>query len=200
MKETTNSKAIEGKNVVNQENFKPEESKKDGNFTPVEQLRKQARENVKAGAVTEGYTGDKEAVIKMLNEALATELVCVLRYRKHYFMAKGLDSEPVAEEFLAHSNEEQGHADKIALRITQLGGDPDLNPDRLTLKSHAEYKDVKTLEEMIFENLVAERIAIDSYREMIEFVASCDPTTRRILEEILEVEEEHADELADLIS
>lgn len=199
MKETTNSKA-EGKNAVNQENFKPEECKNSGKFTPVEQLRKQARENVKAGAVTEGYNGDKEAVIKMLNEALATELVCVLRYRKHYFMAKGLDSEPVAEEFLAHSNEEQGHADKIALRITQLGGDPDFNPDRLTQKSHAEYKDVKTLKEMVFENLVAERIAIDSYREMIQFVAGCDPTTRRMLEEILEVEEEHADELADLIS
>lgn len=170
-------------------------------FTPnVEELRKRARKDVEEGAVTKGYPGEKEAIIEMLNAALATELVCVLRYRKHYYMAKGIDSEPVAQEFLEHANEELAHVDKLAVRIAQLGGNPDLNPNTFLARSHSEYVEADNLKDMINENLVAERIAIDSYRAMIEFIGGSDPTTRRLLEEILEVEEEHADELADLIS
>ena len=169
-------------------------------LSSVEELRKRARKNVEEGAITEGYGAQREKIIELLQEALATELVCVLRYRKHYYMAKGIDSEPIAAEFLAHSNEELAHADRLAVRIAQLGGDPDLNPATLLSRSHAEYVDVKDLKAMINENLVAERIAIDSYREMIDFIGASDSTTRRILEEILEVEEDHADELADLIA
>lgn len=170
-------------------------------FSPnVEELRKRARKDVEEGAVTKGYPAQKEAIIKMLNDALATELVCVLRYRKHYYMAKGIDSEPVAQEFLEHADEELSHVDKLAIRIAQLGGEPDLNPKTFPAKSHSEYVEAENLKDMIKENLVAERIAIDSYRAMIDFIGGSDPTTRRILEEILEVEEEHADELADLIS
>lgn len=179
----------------------PDEEKEAKAFSPnVEELRKRARKDVEEGAVTKGYPGQKEAIIKMLSGALATELVCVLRYRKHYYMAKGIDSEPIAQEFLEHSNEELTHADKLAVRIAQLGGDPDLNPSRLLERSHAEYVEAESLQDMIKENLVAERIAIDSYRAMIDFIGGSDPTTRRLLEEILEVEENHADELADLIS
>jgi bacterioferritin len=165
----------------------------------VEALRERARRHLDQGAVTEGYTADRQAVTKMLNDALATELVCVLRYRRHYFMARGIHSQAVASEFLAHSNEELGHADLIAERIVQLGGEPDFAPDTLQGRSHAEYREGVTLVDMIKENLVAERIAIDSYRHFIGYLGNQDPTTRRLLESILAVEEEHADDLADLL-
>ena len=165
----------------------------------VNQLRQRARQHIEEGAVTVGYEADRETVLKMLNDSLATEIVCVLRYRRHYFMARGIHSQSVAEEFLAHSNEEQRHADQIAERIVQLGGEPDLSPDSLTRRSHAEYIEGTTLADMIKENLVAERIAIDSYRDSIRYLGDRDPTTRRMLESILAVEEEHADDLADLL-
>jgi len=165
----------------------------------IKQIRERARQNVESGAVTADYECDPEEVVKMLNEALATEIVCVLRYRRHFYMARGVNSESVAAEFLQHSNEELGHADKLALRIAQLGGEPDLNPDTLTTRSHAEYVAGKDLKDMIKEDLVAERIAIESYRSMIERIGTKDPTTRRLLEEILGVEEEHADELSNLL-
>ena len=168
-------------------------------LTDVATLRRQARKHIEEGAVTAGYAADREAVLKLLNEALATEIVCVLRYRRHYFMARGIHSKGVADEFLAHSNEELGHADQIAERIVQLGGEPDLAPDGLTGRSHAEYVAGKTLVGMIKEDLVAERIAIDSYRGMIEYIGDQDPTTSELLKGILAVEEEHADELADLL-
>ncbi|MBS1991051.1 MAG: bacterioferritin [Cyanobacteria bacterium SZAS LIN-2] len=165
----------------------------------VSEIRQRARRDIESGAITPSYTLDPKAVIKRLNEALATELVCVLRYRRHYFMANGIDSEPVAAQFLEHSNEELGHADKLAKRIRQLGGEPNFNPDTLSGLSHAEYVEGHSLSDMIKENVIAERIAIESYRDIIAFVGDADSTTRRMLEEILEVEEEHADELADLL-
>jgi bacterioferritin len=168
-------------------------------LTDVATLRRQARKHIEEGAVTAGYAADRESVLKLLNEALATEIVCVLRYRRHYFMARGIHSKGVAEEFLAHSNEELGHADQIAERIVQLGGEPDFAPDGLTGRSHAEYVAGKTLVGMIKEDLVAERIAIDSYRGMIEYIGDQDPTTSELLKGVLAVEEEHADELADLL-
>jgi bacterioferritin len=168
-------------------------------LTDVQTLRKQAREHIDEGAVTAGYTADRETVLKLLNEALATEIVCVLRYRRHYFMARGVNSKSIAAEFLIHANEEQGHADLIAERIVQLGGEPDFSPDSLTGRSHAEYVEGKTLMDMIKENLVAERIAIDSYREMIQYLGDQDPTTSRMLEGILAMEEEHADDLVDVL-
>jgi bacterioferritin len=191
MQSQQNSKLVDHGNG-NKESHKPF-------ATDVSAIRARARKNVEAGAVTKAYEGNREAIVKMLNDALATELVCVLRYRLHYYMVRGLNSQPVADEFLEHSNQEQEHADKIAMRIVQLGGEPDLNPDTLSKRSHAEYVAVKELKDMIRENLVAERIAIDSYREMIAFVGDSDPTTRVMLEDILAVEEEHADELADLL-
>ncbi|MHB8471610.1 MAG: ferritin-like domain-containing protein [Gammaproteobacteria bacterium] len=168
-------------------------------LTDVQTLRSQARQHVEEGAVTAGYAADRNAVLKLLNEALATELVCVLRYRRHYFMARGLQAKGIAEEFLAHANEELGHADLIAERIVQLGGEPDFEPSGLAGRSHAEYRAGHSLNDMITEDLVAERIAIDSYRGMIQYLGDADPTTRRMLEDILAVEEEHADELADLL-
>lgn len=168
-------------------------------LTDVETLRKRAREHVEQGAVTEGYKADKEKIVTLLNDALATELVCVLRYRQHYFSATGINSEAIAQEFMEHANEEQAHADKLAGRIMQLGGKPNFNPLGLLDRSHSQYVECESLKEMIYENLVAERIAIDSYKEMILFIGDSDPTTRRVLEEILEVEEEHADELAQLM-
>jgi bacterioferritin len=162
-------------------------------------LRKRAREHIAQGAVTPGYHADRGTVLKLLNEALATEIVCVLRYKRHFFMAKGIHAEGVAAEFLEHANDEQGHADQIAQRIVQLGGAPDLSPDGLSSRSHAEYVEGETLEEMIKEDLVAERIAIDSYREMIAYLGDADPTSRRLMEEILAKEEEHADDLANLV-
>ncbi len=168
-------------------------------LTDVATLRQDAREHLDQGAVTAGYRANRIEVIKQLNEALATELVCVLRYRRHHFMARGIHARGVAAEFLAHSNEEQGHADLIAARIVQLGGEPNFAPDGLAQRSHAEYVPGTTLESMIRENLVAERIAIDSYRDMVLYVGHDDPTTSDMLKAILAVEEEHADELADLL-
>jgi len=162
-------------------------------------LRKRAREHIAEGAVTPGYHADRDVVIKLLNEALATEIVCTLRYKRHNFMAKGIHAEGVAAEFLEHANEEQQHADQIAARITQLGGEPDFSPDGLASRSHAEYVEGENLEDMIREDLVAERIAIDSYREIIVYLSDNDPTTRRLMEEILAKEEEHADDLANLL-
>lgn len=172
---------------------------KESFLTDVNTLRKQARQHIDEGAVTAGYAADRKTVLKLLNEALATELVCVLRYRRHFFMAKGIDSKSVATEFLEHANEELGHADLIAARIVQLGGEPDFSPDSLTGRSHAEYVAADTLVNMIKEDLIAERIAIDSYREMIQYLGDQDPTTRRMLESILAVEEQHAEEMSDLL-
>jgi len=169
-------------------------------LTDVQELRRRARAHVEAGAVTEGYKGDRETVIKLLNEALATELVCVLRYKRHYFMATGIHAEPVAAEFQQHAKEEQGHADEIAGRITQLGGEPNFHPDGMLTRSHSEYVEGDSLTDMIREDLIAERIAIDSYAEMIRYVGEDDPTTRRMLETILAKEEEHADDMAKLLS
>ena len=167
--------------------------------TDVGTLRRKAREHVEQGAVTDSYAGDRAGVLRLLNDALATELVCVLRYRRHHFLAKGIASKSVAEEFLAHSNEELGHADQIAARIAQLDGEPDFAPDSLSERSHAEYVEGTSLIDMIKEDLVAERIAIDSYREFIDYIGDSDSTTSRMLETILGVEEEHAEELAGLL-
>jgi bacterioferritin len=168
-------------------------------LTDVQTLRSRARHDIESGAVTPAYAANREAVIKLLNEALATELVCVLRYKRHFYTASGIHSEGVAAEFAEHAAQEMQHADQLASRIIQLGGDPDFNPDRLTRQSHAEYNESKVLSEMIKENLIAERIAIDSYREMINFIGADDSTTRRMLEEILAVEEEHAEDMASLL-
>jgi len=168
-------------------------------LSDIQTLRKRAREHIEQGAVTEGYSADRETVLKLLNEALATELICVLRYKRHHFMATGIHSQSIAAEFLEHANEEQGHADEIAGRIVQLGGAPNFSPEGLASRSHAEYVEGDTLVDMIREDLVAERIAIDSYREMVQFCGNNDPTTRRMLEGILAVEEEHADDLVSLL-
>ena len=168
-------------------------------MTEVAVLRQRARQHIEEGAVTDGYAANRQAVIDMLNGALATELVCVLRYKRHYFMASGIHSEPVAAEFLEHATQEMEHADLLAKRIVQLRGEPNFSPDGLADRSHAEYVAGATLREMIKEDLIAERIAIESYREMIAFLGKDDPTTRRILVEILSVEEEHADDLAALM-
>lgn len=169
-------------------------------LSDIETLRKRARKHIEEGAVTEGYKGDRKTVIKLLNEALATEIVCVLRYKRHHYMATGIHAQAVAAEFLQHANEEQMHADQIAQRITQLSGAPNFSPEGLATRSHSEYVEGETLVEMIKEDLVAERIAIDSYGEMIRYVGDDDPTTRRMLEGILAMEEEHADDLANLLA
>lgn len=168
-------------------------------LSSVTTLRERARRNVEDGAVTETYSADRETVLRLLNESLATELVCVLRYKRHYFMAKGVKAHVAAEEFLEHATQEAQHADKLAERIVQLGGEPEFNPDTLSKNSHAQYVAGNTLKEMVVEDLVAERIAIDSYREIIQYIGDKDPTTRRLFEEILEQEEEHADDMADLL-
>ena len=168
-------------------------------LTDIKTLRERARKHIENGAITEGYTADRETVVKLLNEALATEIVCVLRYKRHYFMASGIHAEGVAAEFLEHANEEQRHADSIARRIVQLNGEPNFNPEGLLMRSHAEYVEGETLLDMIKEDLVAERIAIDSYRELITYFGDDDPTSRRLMEEILAVEEEHADDLVSLL-
>ena len=168
-------------------------------LTDIETLRKRARQHINEGPVTEGYGADVTVVVKLLNEALATEIICTLRYRRHYFMAKGIHAESVAPEFLEHATEEQQHADLIAERIVQLGGEPDFSPEGLATRSHAEYVEGGSLVEMIKEDLVAERIAIESYLEMINYLEGRDPTTRRMLEEILAKEEEHADDLNSLL-
>lgn len=164
-------------------------------LTDIKELRRRARSHMEEGAVTEGYRADRGTVLRLLNEALATKLVCVLRYKGHYYMAAGIHTQAVAAEFLEQANEEQGHADLIAERIVQLGGAPDMNPDGLLSRSHSEYVEGPDLIDMIRENLAAERVAVDSYREMIEYLGDDDPTTRRRLEEILAAEEGRAEDL-----
>ncbi|HET9962940.1 MAG TPA: DUF892 family protein [Nitrospiraceae bacterium] len=166
----------------------------------IKAIRARARQHMEEGAKTPGYKAKAETVVKLLNEALATELVCVLRYRRHYFMASGMNSESVKEEFLQHAEEEQEHADRIAERIVQLGGQPNFSPEGIASRSHSEYVEGKDLQDMIKEDLVAERVAIDSYRAMIEYIAGDDPTTRRMLEDIQAKEEEHAEDLASLLA
>ncbi|HSF69870.1 MAG TPA: ferritin-like domain-containing protein [Nitrospira sp.] len=166
----------------------------------VKAIRDRARRHIENGAMTPGYKAKVPVVLRLLNDALATELVCTLRYKRHYFMAQGLSSEGVKSEFLEHAKEEQEHADAIAERIVQLGGQPNLSPEGLLDRSHSQYAEGTTLEDMIKEDLVAERIAIDSYRQMIEYIAGDDPTTRRLLEEVTAKEEEHAEELASLLA
>lgn len=168
-------------------------------LTDIETIRRRAREHIEQGAVTAGYSADRETVIKLLNEALATEIVCVLRYKYHYYMASGIHAKSVAAEFREHAGEEQEHADRIAERITQLDGTPNFSPEGLLSRSHSEYVEGRDLIEMIKEDLVAERIAIDSYREIIQYLGNDDPTTRRMLEEILAVEEEHAEDLGTML-
>ena len=169
-------------------------------LTDTKTLRKQARAGLQQGAVTAGYSADRTKVLELLNASLATELVCVLRYRRHHFMATGINSKAIADEFIEHSNQELGHADVIAKRIVQLGGEPNFSPDELTKYSHAEYVECETLVDMIKENVVAERIAIDSYREFIRYLGNDDPSTSLMLNRILAVEEEHADEMADFLA
>jgi bacterioferritin len=168
-------------------------------LSDVKELRRRARANMNRGAVTDSYQLDVKQVCEVLNAALATEIVCVLRYKRHFFTATGLNKDAVAAEFLQHANEEQGHADTIAERITQLGGSPNLNPEGLATRSHSEYKEGRTLVEMIEENLIAERIAIESYTEIVRFLGDRDITTRRMMEAILAVEEEHANDMLDLL-
>jgi bacterioferritin len=169
-------------------------------LSDIQEIRRRARQHIEQGAVTEQYRANRETVLKLLNEALATEIVCVLRYKRHYFMTQGLVTNSVAQEFLEHANEEQQHADLIAGRITQLNGEPDFNPKTLSDRSHAEYVEGKTLLEMLREDLVAERVAIESYTEMIRYIGNDDSTTRRMLEGILAVEEEHAEDLMNLLA
>lgn len=168
-------------------------------LTDIKKIRERARQNMQQGAITGGYAADPEVVVKILNEALATEIVCTLRYKHHYYMAHGLNAEVVAQEFLEHAQQEQDHADQIADRITQLGGSPNFSPDGILTRSHSEYVEGDTLKQMIEEDLVAERIAIDSYREVVQYLGDKDPTTRRMMEDILAVEEEHADDMASLL-
>jgi len=169
-------------------------------LTDVQELRRRARAHIEAGAITDSYRADRQVVIDLLNQALATELVCILRYKRHYFMASGINSEAVAKEFAQHAKEEQGHADEIAERITELDGEPDFDPQGLAMRSHAEYAPGTSLIDMIKEDLIAERVAIDSYTDMIRYIADNDITTRRMLETILAVEEEHADDLASFLA
>lgn len=168
-------------------------------LSDIQAIRDRARQHIEKGAVTEDYKANREIVLKILNEALATEIVCVLRYKYHYFMASGIHTPQVAQEFQEHAQEEQMHADQLAQRITQLGGEPNFSPEGLLTRSHSEYTQGHNLKSMIEENLVAERIAIESYREMVHYIGTSDPTTRRLLEEILAKEEEHADDLANLL-
>ena len=174
-------------------------SSSSGVLTDTATLRANARKNIGDGAITRTYLADKKVVIKLLNDALATEWVCVLRYYRHYFMASGMLADSIKAEFLEHAQQEQAHANLLAERIVQLGGEPDLNPDTLSKRSHAEYKEGQDLRDMVKEDLIAERIAIDSYREMINYIGDRDTTTKRILESILAQEEEHADEFSDLL-
>jgi bacterioferritin len=171
-----------------------------GEFTAdIERIRREAREHIEQGAVTNTYGADRERVIDVLNTVLATELVCVLRYKRHYYMASGLNAGPVAAEFLQHANDEQGHADQVADRITQLDGQPNFDPDGLAQRSHAEYAEGDTLLDMVREDLVAERIAISSYQEIARWLGEGDPTTRRLIESILAVEEEHAEDMLNIL-
>ena len=169
-------------------------------LTDITTLRERARAKIEEGPITSSYGADREKVIDVLNDALATEIVCVLRYKRHYFMAEGLNAGPVAAEFLQHANEEMAHADSIALRITQLQGAPNYNPEGIVDRSHAEYVEGTTLVDMITEDLVAERIAIQSYSEIIRWLGDKDTTTRRMIEDILAMEEEHANDLLSLLA
>jgi bacterioferritin len=169
-------------------------------LSDIQEIRRRAREHIESGAVTAGYRADRETVLKLLNESLATEIVCTLRYKRHYYMAKGLTSVSIAEEFLEHANDEQDHADRIAERIVELEGEPNYDPDGLSTRSHAEYQPGEDLVDMLREDLVAERIAIESYGEIIRFVGNDDPVTRRLMEDILAKEEEHANDIADLLA
>jgi bacterioferritin len=177
-----------------------QEAKTKGQFiSDIQEIRRRARQHMEKGAVTEGYKGDLQTVIRLLNEALATELVCVLRYKRHHYMAKGIHSQAVAAEFLEHAQEEQGHADRIAERIVQLDGEPNFNPEGILSRSHSEYVEGDTLTDMLKEDLVAERIAIESYSEMVRYLGDSDPTSRRLMEDILANEEEHADDINTLL-
>lgn len=175
------------------------DNKKEKFLTDIQEIRRRARQSIEQGAVTDGYKADANAVVKILNEALATEIVCVLRYRNHHYMAKGIHSQAVAAEFLEHAAEEQQHADMIAARIIQLNGLPNFNPEGLLTRSHSEYVEGNSLVDMIKEDLVAERIAVESYSEIIRYLGEKDPTSRRMMEEILAKEEEHAEDLKTLI-
>lgn len=166
----------------------------------VKKIRERARQHIETGAVTEGYKANREQVTKVLNDVLATEIVCVLRYKRHYYMAQGISSDSVKAEFLQHANEEQQHADWVAERITQLGGEPNFNPEGLATRSHSEYKPGESLTDMVKEDLVAERIAIESYSEIVRWLGNDDPTTRVLVEQILKVEEEHANDMLDLLA
>ncbi len=178
----------------------PPKAKNRGQFTSdLEAIRRRARQHIEDGAVTESYRADRETVVRVLNDALATELVCVLRYKRHHYMASGIHAQAVAEEFLEHAREEQEHAGKLAERITQLDGEPDFNPATLLARSHSQYVEGTSLVDMIQEDLVAERIAIESYNEIIRYLGDKDPTSRRVMEEILAKEEEHAEDMKTLI-
>jgi len=168
-------------------------------LSDIETLRKRARDEIEKGPITDAYTADRERVIAVLNEVLATEIVCVLRYKRHYFTAQGINAGPVADEFLQHANEEQAHADMAAGRIVQLGGEPDFSPEGLAARSHSEYDASSNLLDMVREDLVAERVAVASYQEIIRWLGNDDPTTRRMMEEILATEEEHADDLLNIL-
>ena len=168
-------------------------------LTDIKELQRRAREHVEKGAVTPAYRGDVNTAVKLLNEALATEIVCTLRYRRHHYMATGIHYQAIADEFMEHAREEQEHADRIAERIRQLGGAPDFNPEGLLTRSHAQYAEGTSLLDMIKEDLIAERIAIESYMELIRYFGENDPTSRRLMEEVLQQEEEHADDMATLL-
>jgi len=168
--------------------------------TDVKKIRERARKHIDEGAITEGYKANREQVTKVLNDVLATEIVCVLRYKRHYYMAQGISSDSVKAEFLQHANEEQQHADWVAERITQIGGEPNFNPEGLATRSHSEYKPGESLTDMIKENLVAERIAIESYSEIVRWLGNDDPTSRVLIEQILKMEEEHANDMLDLLA
>ena len=169
-------------------------------LSDVTALRERARTDIDKGPVTSAYGADLERVINVLNQALATEIVCVLRYQRHFFTANGLNAQAAAREFQQHASEESDHVDMIAARIQQLGGEPDFNPDTLTQRSHSEYDSSDELKAMIREDLVAERIAIETYTEIIQWLGNSDPSTRRMLEEILAMEEEHAIDMLDLLT
>jgi bacterioferritin len=186
--------------IMNVKDGGKDKDKDKGSFlTDISEIRRRARQHIEDGAVTDSYKGDRKTVLRVLNEALATEIVCVLRYKRHHYMARGIHSQAVAEEFLEHAAEEQEHADLIAERITQLDGEPNFNPDGLLTRSHSEYVEGESLIDMIREDLVAERIAVESYSEIIRYLADNDPTSRRLMESILAKEEEHAEEMKTLL-
>ncbi len=182
------------------ENVRMDKTQRPHGISDIATLRERAKARLGDGAVTASYPEDRETIVRLLNEALATELVCVLRYKRHYYAAKGIHAKVAATEFLEHAAEEQAHADLIAERITQLGEDPNFDPDGLATRSHSEYNTATDLRTMLESDLVAERIAIESYREMIAYVGDRDPTTRRMLEGILGNEEHHAEDLVDLLA